>query len=117
MKQCSVDGCTNNCSAKGFCRKHYARYKRHGSPHVVNKRGNKKLSEVCVVCGEQSVRSGLCSKHLGEYNQERQTYKILQQHSKDMNTDPESLSDEFVENLVFHFLDERKEDKHSEAIE
>lgn len=29
---CSVDGCNSDHLAKGFCSKHYLRYKRHGDP-------------------------------------------------------------------------------------
>ena len=32
MKTCSVDGCENKYWAKGYCVKHYKRYKNHGDP-------------------------------------------------------------------------------------
>lgn len=32
MKTCSVDGCGNKHLAKGFCAKHYMRYRAHGDP-------------------------------------------------------------------------------------
>ena len=32
MRVCSVDGCGKKYNAKGYCRKHYTQYKRHGSP-------------------------------------------------------------------------------------
>ena len=31
---CSVDGCNRNQVAKGYCRKHYTRFIRHGDPHT-----------------------------------------------------------------------------------
>jgi hypothetical protein len=32
IRQCSVDGCEKNHAAKGFCKKHYERFIKHGSP-------------------------------------------------------------------------------------
>lgn len=31
-KLCTVDGCSNKFSCKGFCNKHYLRFKKHGTP-------------------------------------------------------------------------------------
>jgi hypothetical protein len=33
--KCTVAGCDNFQNAKGYCGKHYARWKKHGDPHVV----------------------------------------------------------------------------------
>lgn len=33
-KECSVDGCKRKHSAKGYCKKHYERFRRHGDPMV-----------------------------------------------------------------------------------
>ena len=32
MKQCSVEGCANKVHGKGFCHKHYDRWRRHKNP-------------------------------------------------------------------------------------
>ena len=32
MKLCTVEGCTNTLSCKGYCNKHYLRFKKHGTP-------------------------------------------------------------------------------------
>lgn len=36
---CSLDTCTNPVSTRGWCRKHYARWRRHGDPAVRYVRG------------------------------------------------------------------------------
>lgn len=40
---CSFDGCTEQHYAKGFCQKHYARWKSHGDPSVVRKKSDKSI--------------------------------------------------------------------------
>lgn len=61
---CSVDGCGSPHLAKGFCSKHYYRWKRHGDPHFVDIRENKK-GQSCLVdgCYEPIVCRDWCSKH------------------------------------------------------
>lgn len=39
MRICTVNGCNKKHLAKGFCNKHYARYKAHGNSHTVLYRG------------------------------------------------------------------------------
>lgn len=34
-KQCSIEGCENPVIARGWCGKHYARWKTHGDPSIV----------------------------------------------------------------------------------
>ena len=36
MKKCSVDGCERKYDAKGYCKKHYDRFKRNGDPSLKN---------------------------------------------------------------------------------
>ena len=45
-KICSVDGCNNKHQAKGFCDKHYRKWKRHGDPLTIADRQetNRKIS-------------------------------------------------------------------------
>ena len=63
---CKVEGCKNEYSSKGYCRKHYLRWHRHGDPLYKgrNPKGFWK-GVICKVDGcETSVRSnGLCLKH------------------------------------------------------
>lgn len=37
---CTIDGCDNRSVARGWCSKHYYRWKRHGDPNVVSAKGN-----------------------------------------------------------------------------
>lgn len=37
MRACSVDNCNNEFKAKGFCNKHYLRFKKHGDPLITLK--------------------------------------------------------------------------------
>ena len=38
---CSVDGCERPFSARGYCKRHYERWRLNGDPLVVRKRGTK----------------------------------------------------------------------------
>ena len=35
MKQCTVDQCPNKALRRGYCPKHYQRWRRHGDPNIV----------------------------------------------------------------------------------
>jgi hypothetical protein len=35
--QCAVDGCRNRAKAKGFCLKHYRRWRKYGDPLFLSK--------------------------------------------------------------------------------
>ena len=47
MKKCSVEGCENKHNSLGFCKKHYAGFKRHGntSSHQYEKHGMTNIPE------------------------------------------------------------------------
>ena len=63
VRICSVDSCNNKNYGKGYCKKHYGRWKRHGNPDVILKKG--KPRKYCIVndCGNQNYAYGYCSKH------------------------------------------------------
>lgn len=58
---CSVDGCENKHFCKGFCNKHYKKFKKYGDPLV------SKYIYVCQVegCSDKHFAKGLCLKHYG----------------------------------------------------
>ena len=35
-RMCSIDGCSRPHVARGWCHTHYARWKHHGSPHIIS---------------------------------------------------------------------------------
>lgn len=39
MKTCSIDGCDNKMLARGWCNKHYQRWRTHGDPNKVTPMG------------------------------------------------------------------------------
>ncbi len=59
MRKCEIEGCNNKHFAKGYCRKHYTRYYRHGDPNIV------KIIKGCEVpgCNNKHNCKGLCNKH------------------------------------------------------
>lgn len=63
--ECSVDDCADPRYCKGYCRIHYVRWRRHGDPLQVAKRGPKPRQCDCNIpdCGAPSVGQGLCRKH------------------------------------------------------
>jgi len=59
---CSIDGCTSPALARGWCTKHYTRWRTHGDPEYT-----KPLPELtpCSVadCGKAAVTRGWCQTH------------------------------------------------------
>lgn len=59
---CSIDGCENPFLARGWCNKHYIRWKNHGAPLApVKEQRVRKIQEghdrVCLTCGVRKVAS------------------------------------------------------------
>lgn len=71
MKICSVEGCSGPLLARTFCMKHYARYMKYGSPHVV--KCDKNGPKVCIVedCRKKVDAKGYCSSHYARYKRQR----------------------------------------------
>ena len=65
-KLCSIDGCDNKHSSKGYCNKHYLRLKQHGDP---NYRKTPERAEICSVvgCNSKHFAKSYCSKHYARY--------------------------------------------------
>lgn len=57
---CSIQGCNNNSNARGYCRSHYERWRKHGDPMAG--RFNKEGCEIDG-CGGKHASRGLCLKH------------------------------------------------------
>ena len=59
-RECTVDGCNRNPVAKGYCRKHYMRVRRHGDPLA-----GPEYDPICSVdgCDGNQVAKGYCQKH------------------------------------------------------
>lgn len=60
MKQCKVTDCSEPLRARGWCMKHYKRWKRSGSTETI-----RPINTGCGVvgCERRSQRRGLCSLH------------------------------------------------------
>lgn len=61
--ECSVDECTDPFYCKGYCRRHYVRWKKHGDALYVGKPGP--AAQACVIpgCGKGRRANGLCDMH------------------------------------------------------
>lgn len=55
---CSIADCNQPYYGKGYCKKHYGRVLRHGSPELPTKK-------ICSIaeCGQRALAKGLCNKH------------------------------------------------------
>ena len=60
---CKIEGCNGKHNAKGFCKKHYLRFKRHGDPLYTE------YTETCSVdnCENKHYGLGYCQNHYKKY--------------------------------------------------
>lgn len=65
MRTCDVADCDRQHKAKGFCRWHYQRLLRHGSPHVTVREYESGRPDTCTIadCGKPHLSRGWCSAH------------------------------------------------------
>lgn len=73
MTICSMPECTNPAESRGWCTKHYKRWRSHGDPTVVMKRGRKPtMSPICKAedCEGETVAFGLCWKHYKRWDRD-----------------------------------------------
>jgi len=81
-KLCSAEGCNKKYYAKGYCEKHYDRFKRLGSPDLPNK------IKLCAVdgCEGKYVGLGYCRKHYDKfkkYGDPTVNVKIIRPYAKE----------------------------------
>lgn len=64
-RMCLVEGCESDYSCRGYCNKHYLRWRKHGDPHVLGRAGAPRTDRVCEESGCEGAASalGLCKKH------------------------------------------------------
>jgi hypothetical protein len=61
MKICKATECNNSASSKGYCDKHYRRFKKYGNSEIVHKHvKNKCLDDECQ---NYAIVKGYCDKH------------------------------------------------------
>lgn len=63
QRTCSVDGCDNPCSARGWCGKHYARWSRTGDLFHTEPRQSRAGPCSIKGCTGKPVGRGWCNKH------------------------------------------------------
>lgn len=67
---CSIDGCDKPVLARGWCPKHYKRWRYYADPNTVYPKGRPPLVKECSVegCGEQGPYTrGWCRKHYDKW--------------------------------------------------
>jgi hypothetical protein len=113
-KLCSVDNCTNKAFTRGFCKKHYARWYKHGDPLYVHdnsgtnnpmyKHGRYCQPSLCECGREKDLRSKKCSicsgisfplgkkfEQFEHYDVTEEEIKVAVNNSKDFVGTTESL--------------------------
>lgn len=62
---CAVQDCPGSRSAKGYCTKHYQKFKKYGDPLAGPGSGRLVQHEFCTIegCGKKHTSQGLCMMH------------------------------------------------------
>lgn len=73
--ECSVAGCTDPPRSRGWCAKHYERWRQHGDPTATLRTPNSESPSVCIVrgCGRPHLAKGYCTLH---YNRARRSEDV-----------------------------------------
>lgn len=56
---CSIDDCSGRPCGRGWCMKHWQRWKKHGDPTKLTRH----VPTICSICGDPEESKGYCSKH------------------------------------------------------
>lgn len=64
-RKCTYVDCGRKHFAKGYCTKHYARFKKYGHAAIAGTKSGGSLFGICLVasCGNKSLAKGLCNAH------------------------------------------------------
>jgi hypothetical protein len=62
-KTCSIAGCGRAALARGFCKKHWKRWRQHGDPSAVRRRTEHPPTCSVPDCGRPYLARGLCTRH------------------------------------------------------
>ncbi len=66
---CSITGCDQRMRARGWCQKHYSRWRNNGDPNDPGRYSYERSHTLqCTICGDPHYSKGLCRSH---YNKER----------------------------------------------
>ena len=73
MKHCSICGCSNKARHRGWCEKHYTRFRRYGDPEYKVREQHRRpptnyinTPGLCAISGcnsKRKIKRGLCDKH------------------------------------------------------
>jgi hypothetical protein len=92
---CSVSECENPASTRGWCRKHYIRWYRHGNP--LAKKNEAGEHPTCTVedCDSKPFGHGLCQKHYSRKRKHGDVNTVLLEKGKPFpnhydSTDPDA---------------------------
>lgn len=69
---CSVDNCTNGAQSRGWCGKHYQRWRTYGDPNAaVRVRNDRPVKAECVIdgCKNPVTARGWCGRHYRRWRQ------------------------------------------------
>lgn len=72
---CSIDGCGGQVFGRGWCQKHYSKWRNHGDPLTVIR---PKRSATCTIeaCNEPHEARGWCSKHYARWTRNGDPNKV-----------------------------------------
>jgi hypothetical protein len=79
MTTCTIDGCTNPHEARGWCLKHYKRWRKTGNPVKIKIAGiDYLIPKLCTIegCDRKHVAKGYCSKHWLRWKRRGTPYEV-----------------------------------------
>jgi hypothetical protein len=107
--QCTVEGCAKQSNARGLCRKHYSRFKRHGDPNRVR---TISTEGTCTIlgCALNRWARGLCQMHwhrikrTGDAGSPNSRFYLFEKFKIDTRDDSKLWRDRKVRPDVFLYL-------------